>query len=293
MNNNRVYFTTSFILLLLFYLAIQLNFSYVSHNFGFRFYKFISTTVLFNYLLLLTLIFLVNLQCESYVSLVNISVKSQVQKQRLVNILLIITSLILYLSIFILINDFLWNNFNLNLLNFQYDFNSLVFILIYMLITYFFDLKLIILFFLFFNRKILINFFILKLKKLQSLNFIVILHYIFTIVFFYTLCYHKEILSNLKVIPNNDYYIINFEIISNLLSIENKSNSIDKSTTFDNKYFTLNLVKNTLKQEFYPLGCKDLLSLSIVDNLVIFIYVNFILSFCALVYQINKAAKLK
>lgn len=292
-STNRVYFIFSFILLLLFYLSIQLNFSYVSHNFGFRFYKFISTTVLFNYLLLLTLIFFVNFQNEFYVSLMHISIKRQIRNSRLISLLLFLSTLVLYLSIFILFNDFLWNNFNLNLLNFQYDFNNLVFILVYTLIIFFFDLKLIVFFFLFFNRKILIDFFLLKLKKVQLLNFIIIVHYTFVIVFLYTLCYHKEILSNLKIIPNNYYGVINFEVTSNLLSVENNSNTIGKSTTFDNKYFVLNLINNILIQDFYPLGYKELIRLSVIDNLIIFIYTNFVFSFCVLVYQINKVIRLR
>ena len=80
----------------------------------------------------------------------------------------------------------------------------------------------------------------------------------------------------------------NFEIIPNTLSLENNSNIIESSTTFDNKYFVLYMYENMIVQQFYPTGFKDLLTLCIYDDIVIFVYVNFIIIFYVLVYRVNK-----
>ena len=285
---NRNYFSISCILLLIFYLSIQLNFSYVSHNFGFRFYKFINTTILFNYLLLITITCLIFFQNEFYLIIINSSSKLIILRKRLISLIFILTSLILYLSLLILLNDFLWTNFNLNLFNFQCNFNDLIFIIVHLLILYVFEFKFIIIFLMLVLNEVFINFIFLVLNRLKFFTLIILLHYIFLIIFFYSISYYEEVLSNLTFIQSDNNFTNGLELVVNELNLENLSNRIEETTTFSGKYFDLNLYEKFVLQKFYPLGYKELFNLTIFDNQVLFIYVNFILSLYLLLYKINK-----
>lgn len=290
--NNWFYILTSTVFILIFYLSIQLNFSYVSHNFGFRFYKFINSTIFFNYMLLMTFIFffLINSNLKFYVTNIIITNKQLLIKLSITVLISIVCCA--YLSLFVLVNDFIWNNFNTNLFNFQYNFNNLMLLLVIFLVTFLLKLRVRVILFLVINANLFLSFLFTLFKRLGTYNFVVVLHYSFLFIFFYSLIYFNELFSHIRVL-NSTNILESHNVTFNLTLLSNTSNDVENSTTFDSKYFSLKLVKNELYQNFYPLGCTNFFCLCISDNIALFIFVNFIISYYFLIWKTNKLIMFK
>ena len=290
--NNWFYIFTSVSFIFLFYLSIQLNFSYVSHNFGFRFYKFINSSIFFNYMLVIIVTTLMSLNLNLKTFIINATMNCNQNFLRLSDIILIFSLACLYLSLFILINDFLWNNFNVNLFNFQHNFNYLILILVIIITPVLFKLKLHVILFLFSYISLLPSLLFLALKRLSTINFVLILHYSFIFIFMYSLLYFNES-SNCLIILESSEIFKNYSLVSDLVFINTSSNVLQNSTTFDSKHFELFLGGSSLTQEFYPLGWKSLFVLRVDESLTLFILFSFLIIFYSIVYKTNQLIMFK
>lgn len=146
-NSYRYSFMSYFILSLLLYIFIQLNFNLVSHNFGIRGSQFVNTVQFFS-LIFLVLI----LKSVSFIKSFNLSLKYFIigmgtgvvrvfllgQKSTMYIFYSCLTFLIILLSFYPLINDFLWKLNSASVLNIPINFPNLVtFIIIYTYLAFF------------------------------------------------------------------------------------------------------------------------------------------------------------
>jgi len=281
-NLNLIFYLSTISVLFLFYISIQINFSYVSHNFGFIFYKFLSTSIFLN-----TLFF-----CFSYVCIyfyvfykrivIELCTFKLLHNLRLSKLALIMLFFINSFSLWILVNDFFWNNFNINILNIQINFNTLL--KYYILFFFFYNLSvtfyvIFVLLIIFKHNEFWLMLWFFYLKKFSLIN---LAHLILMISIFFSLIYFTDILTYHKFIELTKSEHLLYKLKFNLSIIEEGSNVIELGSSPDLKYFSLLFKNFTLVQDFYLLGYKDLIYLQVLDlspTLIYFLFLFIIILF--------------
>lgn len=274
LNFFKLFFYFAVILLITYYLMIQINFTYVSHNFGFRSSKFLSTNIFLN------VVFLCLTCCFYYFYLVlkkiTLDLSSGVHCNLLfmnfyLGILLNINFLFI-ISLLIIVNDFFWNNVHINIFNYQINFNKylkLVFIYLYLSIFKFNSTISIysILYFKYLDWLVL-----LLLDFFKRVTLLGILHNILFFSLLWSLIYILEILNIFEILSNDYFFKEIYTIRSNLTFLENNFNLINLNSSFELKSFSLSWQNFSTVQSFYPLNYLSIFRLETWDMVPLLTY---------------------
>lgn len=254
----------------------------MSHNFGFRFYRFLNTSIFLNsFLFCISLILYLNFK-KFKKFLIIFSLKDFTTNFKSVNYIVYIIHYIIYISLLVLINDFLWNNFNINILNYQPNFNSIIFYLTVYLIIFVLNYNVKSLTLVISNLFYFLDNIVFYFTKTTLNNTTAYIHLFLLFLFFYSLLKYNYVYSNVDILNLNYFREVNYYFSLNLLNIEVKNNICEESTSFNGKLFRLSFISNLTLQFFYPIGLKTFFKISIVDFTPYFIY--FTTSFISLFF---------
>ena len=234
----------SLLYLFIFFLLLQLNFSIISHNFGFRSLKFLNTEVfLFSFLLFFSLTFLKLWNEFTILWSFFFNNKSLI----LMSSKWVFYQIIYFFNLIVLIN--LISFFIKTILNFKFmfvfvTFNKLLLSLFLLVYIYSYSLSNLILCFLTIFLFLQNYLFLFLLKSTYKHLFKFYSHYLLFIMFIINLEYKFSILNN--------HLYINFMEVNNYISyitfnsrdIELFLNFFSNSTTFESKSFDLNILYN-------------------------------------------------
>lgn len=247
------YLKSSLFYLIIFYLFMQINFSLISHNFGFKIMQFIDK----DYLIIL---FIIKLLFNVLLGYLNLSLYysytkalGNKKKHFIIYFLFILFYSIIYGSLLLLINNFLWELLKINILNIQLQFNILIIFILFYFIYFLFQFNIYLTLFSYFYNTLIINYLIvlfIKLVKFIKVN--LRLHFLF--LFLICLVLLKTNI-NLNIWKYNNV-ILNKEssltLLYNLNNLEMLNNFIISSTSLEAKSFNLLFIFNKIQQNFYP-----------------------------------------
>lgn len=262
---NYTYIYLYIMILTQIYFFTQLNFDLVSHNFGTKIDNFIDNTNLYTLIVIFSLILTIY-YLYKYINTLKLLLFQFHQKLKFTNTLVwtnLIQLLYFYIIIYSLIpllNDFLWKIANINILNYILVFEKINLQILYLLLIYFWEYKIVFLFlictnwislnltllpYLYINNRLIIYFHwsivLFIWLSLLSLHFNFVLWDIFNsnwyIVIEQTLCS----VNNL-VIDSLFTYFSNISLVTTW-------NTVCHDTTHEVYSFVFNLYANTTSQE--------------------------------------------
>lgn len=281
----KVYFIFYFLKVIVFYLFIQLNFSLISHNFGFHISKFTSTeTLLFNvFLFFVSYLFFFFRKFLKYLTYSLFSDFYIVYYKFLIQ--LTFSSLIL-ITFNTVINDFIWSSFSINVFNFSISFNYLlliIFIILYHMLTSF-SSSLIATYSFFLASFLIPNQLFIFFRKL---TYSIILHH-FTLYIVLICLLYNYLLISLWENTNPLYSINDFFLFSKTSkNLYFNSNFIGSATTPESKSFYLISNKLCTYQTFLPTGFWSNFYISVEDMLSFFIEALIIILYLTYLYSLN------
>ena len=277
------YITMSIIYLYVFYCTMQINFSLVSHNFGFRSLKsfnpelFFFTSIIFIY-------YWVYLKSSSLVSKWLIFKILPRYYILLNHVLFIILTAVFCVVSLILINNFLWNTVHLKLYLVKFNYKYYINFLIVVLTTYFYhsNMQLILLGVVYIKSTFYIL--ILFLQKFRGKLSFFLIHFslIFVLVLSYFSCYSNVDMWNTFFSNKSNEDCFNYAINSIKLDLE--FNYFKNFTAYEGKSFYLTFYRSLMWQTYFPGGVLEYYTTSLIDfctpslNSYIFIFIVLIMS---------------
>ena len=284
---HQVHSMISLFTLLSFYLFMQLNFNLISHNFGFHISKFINTEV--SLLNLLFFIFIVTkLKVYKYLTYVPhylYPIKKNIQSTN--SLVFLGLSIIFFITLIMIINDFFWINFTLNFFNFYVNFNYMISIIIISLLTILKSNRVNYLLFYSWNLSNAHYYLYIFLKRFDKFK-VIILHYVVFTSLLLTLIYYNIVINNWEKlwIPGL-YSNINIVIYDNK-TLGFINSLVMNSTSSEGKSFNLNLISSLLVQNFYPLELNMLFMITSEDILTILLFICFTITIILYLIMMSK-----
>lgn len=247
---NYVY--TSLSSLLLFYCLMQVNFSLVSHNFGFRNLKSFNPELFFIVLFVFTFTYSFR-ESKSLLKIYNIFLPKKL-KMNFINICFVFISLTLYVSWFALIHNFIWHSLEVKIYMLKVEYRVVSIALILFILSIFYELD----FFSFFITVFIIptyNIFLFYFFKrlpvsLNNLSLHILLFYFILLVYFTS----DNVIDVWFTLLNEVYTSKVYNYSLNTLKIESDLNFLRLTTALESKSFNLEVGKSRLKQMYYPTG---------------------------------------
>ena len=274
-NSNQRLFTNLVLnisYLFTFFLLLQLNFSLISHNFGFRNLKFLNIEILlFLYLLLFLYMFCTFLNsAHSMRGIFNSNYSTNLNFQFVLQVILILFNLIVLTA--------LLSFFLKTLLSFKFFFSFISFNKLLVLLFLCFYIKLFYLTInsgLFYINVFLQNYYVIfYVTTLYNYKLKYLSHYLIFLVVALNLLHKHNIL--------NDYIYVSFNDLkthSAFLSINNREielllNFFSTSSTFESKSFSLEIGKNYLYQIYFISNTNWHFSVTTVDSISTIIHTS-------------------
>lgn len=279
----------SVLYLILFFLLLQLNFSTISHNFGFRTLRFLNTEALLLSFFLLSL--------SKYICAFLEILKARGNILVLTSKFVTCSNILKFLTIsfnFILIMPLL-TLFLTSLINFKFFFNFLNFskLLIFLFFSIFLQLLKIQLFLaLFLLNTFTKDFYLIYLNIINKyFQSVFTIHYIILILFMFNLLYPYSILNDYLVfnLLEVDFYLETVALSSH--DIELFLNFLITTTTFENKSFDLLITQNYVFQIYFLNTLNWNYTVTTVDiappilNTLLCLAVCIILNYCRCLYR--------
>ncbi len=264
---NSKYVSLSIFSILLFYLFMQINFNFISHNFGFKVLQFINKDLLL--ILWLTILFLFKMALYNNILFYNSYIRflSRNSISLIKHLILFLLIFLINVSLLILINNFLWNCIQYNLINFQINFHIILIVFYYLLIYTFTYVNLYLItyasiFLLDFISFIILLFTNIKLFETHKLIIHLLMFFIFWVII-WKVNFSINLWSSINYLH---YKLLNYNVVYNLNNINILNNFINLTTSPEAKSFKLIFNNNTLIQKFAPLGEFNLFSINIESN---------------------------
>lgn len=247
----QYFIKTSLLGFLVFYLLMQLNFTFISHNFGFRTFKF--TMLDLNLIITIGIALLV---LRIVITNTNLNFTYLIKCYRFITFIvqpysLVILSILVYSSLILLINDLMWHNAGINFINSIINYRVIFLLNFTFIYLYFFNYTPVLL--LMYTYSLISNtlslFFI---NFFHKINLYKCLHYTFLVTTFLVILNNESILNTQCFL---NWFYTNFSILSlvvNSISLENSFNYINLSSGWEGKTFLLYHQEATLLQLFVP-----------------------------------------
>lgn len=261
----KQYLVYTLLYLYFFYTLMQLNFSLVSHNFGFQNVKSFNVELLF--LLIFSVSFLYNIGKVRLIIHYNQDFnRNQNIKTSFFVLTQLLSVIIFVVSMYILIHNFMWHFTGFRFLLAKFNYSSYLLVAYNSLFLYFFSLSKNIFVLMLINMYLYIYILFFSIFFLKSFKPQYLLHLVLWMLITLVVINSSEEL-NAWAFFLNDYVTDPFSVISfSSRKIEIDSNFFKYNTAYEGKSFLLKMTKNLLLQVYFPNNTELYYKTLIIDN---------------------------
>jgi hypothetical protein len=269
---------------LLFYCTMQVNFSLVSHNFGFRSLK--SFNPEFYFLIVFIFFSLWVISQFSWLNTLRLFLHNKIKaSSSTIYIVLCLFSITFFFSYFNLMHNFLWNTIELRIFLIKFNYEHYINFLIIGLLSFLYrsNCYLSVYSFYLYRDYILLNLFLLR--KVMMTSYAGIIHCFFLLFIFNAYATRSDIVDIWSTFLS-DYCLETCYYFSlNSSRVESSFNLVKQSSTLEGKSFDLAISGGLLTQLYFPAGDIDYYMTKVNDgssillNSIFFYLIFFIFNF--------------
>ena len=260
----RYYLVMSIIYLYVFYCTMQINFSLVSHNFGFRSLKSFNPELFF-FTSIIFLYYWIYLRCRSLKSKLSIIKVIRDYHTFIVQVIFVVSTIVFYTIILTLVNNFLWNTIHLKLYLIKINYKYYVNFILVVLVTLTYRGNILLALTAITYVKSIFYILVLFSKKFRGGIFIFVIHFtlVSSLIFSYFSCYSSIDMWNIFYTGRYNEDCFNYSL--NSIKVDSQFNYFKNFTAYEGKSFDLVLSKSFMLQKYFPSGVLEHYTTTLID----------------------------